>query len=85
MLANWELLAASAAARNAAIGAALAADPRIVFAVLNGDEGEPDAERPGTARVAVYVEPPAEGEAVRVDSLTGWPGNRPRAGWMSRC
>jgi uncharacterized protein YutE (UPF0331/DUF86 family) len=79
MLANREWLAASAAERNAAIGAALSADPRIVFAVLNGAEGEPDAERPGTARVAVYVEPAAEGEAVRADlavRLAGQPATR---------
>ena len=67
MLANRELLAASAAARNAAIGAALAADRRVVFAVLAGSDVNPDAGRPGAACVAVYVDPQADIEAARVE------------------
>jgi len=67
MLANRELLAASAAARNAAIGAALAEDRRVVFAVLPAGAVNPDDGRPGTARVAVYVDPEADSEAARVE------------------
>lgn len=67
MLANRELLAASAAARNAAIGTALAADRRVVFAVLAGSGMGPDAERAGAARVAVYLDPEADVEAARVE------------------
>ncbi len=77
MLANRELLAASAAARNGAIGAALAADRRVVFAVLAGSAVNPDAARPGTARVAVYVDPEADIEEARVElagRLAGQPG-----------
>lgn len=79
MLANRELLAASAAARNAAIGAALAADRRVVFAVLAAEAVDPDAARPGTARVAVYVDPEADVEAARADlavRLAGQPATR---------
>ncbi len=67
MLANREWLAAAAAARIAAIGAALATDRRVVFAALPGAAVDAGDERPGTVRVAVYVDPPAEGEAVRAD------------------
>ncbi|MFO7691780.1 MAG: DUF86 domain-containing protein [Vicinamibacterales bacterium] len=79
MLANRELLAASAAARNAAIGAALAADRRVVFAAMAGRAASPDAAQPGTARVAVYVDPEADFEAVRVElagRLAGQPATR---------
>ena len=79
MLANRDVLAASAAAQNAAIGAALAADRRVVFAVLAGMAWRPDADQPGTARVAVYVDPEADIEAVRVElgrRLAGQPGTR---------
>jgi len=78
MLANRELLAASAAARNAAIGAALAADGRVVFAVLAGSAVNPDdAPRGSTSRVAVYVDPEADMEAARAElarRLAGQPG-----------
>jgi uncharacterized protein YutE (UPF0331/DUF86 family) len=79
VLANRELLAASAAARNAAIGVALAADRRVVFAVMAGRAGSPDAARHGAARVAVYVDPEADIEAARVElagRLAGQPGTR---------
>ena len=79
MLANRELLAASAAARNAAIGAALATDRRVVFAVLAGRAAGPEAAQPGTARVAVYVDPEADIEAARIElagRLAGQPATR---------
>jgi uncharacterized protein YutE (UPF0331/DUF86 family) len=67
MLANREMLAAAAAARKAAIGAALAKDRRVVFAALPAIAVNREDARPGTVRVAVYVDPSAEGEAVRAD------------------
>ncbi len=79
MLANRELLAASAAARNAAIGAALATDRRVVFAVLAGRAAGPEDAQPGTARVAVYVDPEADIEAARIElagRLAGQPATR---------
>ena len=79
VLANRELLAASAAARNAAIGAALAADRRVVFAVMAGRAVGPDAARHDAARVAVHVDPEADIEAARVElagRLAGQPGSR---------
>jgi uncharacterized protein YutE (UPF0331/DUF86 family) len=77
MLANRELLAASAAARKASIGASLAADPRVVFAVLAGSAVHPDDTRHDAARVAVYVDPEADIEAARIElagRLAGQPG-----------
>jgi uncharacterized protein YutE (UPF0331/DUF86 family) len=77
MLANRELLAGSGAARNAAIGTALAEDRRVVFAVMAGSGAARDAARPGIARVAVYFDPEADIEPARVElagRLAGQPG-----------
>ena len=56
MLANKELMAASAAAQRARIAAALAQDPRVLFARLAGVEPETGAAEPPRPCVAIYVD-----------------------------
>lgn len=63
MLANNEMMAASAAARRERIAAVLAQDPRVRFARLAGDEAEPDAAGPARPSVAIYVDPAADADA----------------------
>ena len=62
MLANNELMAASAAARRARIAAALEQDQRVRFARLAGVEAEPDAAEPSRPCVAIYVDPAGDAE-----------------------
>ena len=62
MLANNELMAASAAARRARIAAALAKDRRVRFARLAGVEAEPDAAEPSRPCMAIYVDPASDAE-----------------------
>ena len=60
MLANNELMAASAAARRTRIAAVLATDSRVRFARLAGGLRESGTVQPGRPCVAVFVDPSAD-------------------------
>lgn len=62
MLANDELMAASAAAQRARIGAALAKDARVRFACLARATPEAGMEQPARPCVAIYVDPATDAE-----------------------